>query len=136
MSETMTVDQIIGNYIKLRNKRDSLEAEVKQKTKAISDMMEKLEHKLLQLADDQGVDSFKTEHGTAFIKESDYASVEDWDAVLEFIEKEKAYEFLTKKVNKIPVREYIDTHEGVIPPGMSYGIRRGIQVRIPTKKAK
>jgi hypothetical protein len=132
--QDMTVDQVIGSYIKLRNKRDSIDAEAKQKTKLIGETMMKLEHHLMQLADAQGVDSFKTEHGTAFIKQSDYASVEDWDAVLGFIEGEKAYEFLTRKVNKLAVRDYIDTHEGVIPPGMSYGVRRDIQVRIPSKK--
>jgi hypothetical protein len=137
MTTEMTVDKLIGAYLKLRNKKDSIEAAAKQQTDNIAKLMTKLEQQLLQQCDAQGVDSFKTEHGTAFIKETDYASVEDWDAVIAFIEKNKAYEFLTKKVNKIPVREFIEEHNGEMPPGMSYGVRRGLTVRIPsTSKTK
>jgi len=135
--KAMTVDEAIAAFLKLRNKKDSMEAELKQKTDAIAKIMTKLEQYLMVQASEQGVDSFKTEHGTAFIKEADYASVEDWDVVLEFIADKQAYEFLTKKVNKLAVREYIEENDGLMPPGMTYGVRRGIQVRIPTgSKAK
>ena len=129
----MNIEEAIGAYLKLRNKKDSLEAELKQKTDSITKTMTKLEQFIMQECDKQGVDSFKTDSGTAFLKEADYASVEDWDAVLEFIENTKAYEFLTKKVNKIAVREYIDENGGALPPGMAYGMRRGLTVRIPTR---
>jgi len=132
----MNIDEAIAAYLKLRNKKESMEAELKQKTDSITKLMTKLEQFLMEECDKQGVDSFKTDSGTAFLKEADYASVEDWDAVLEFIEKNKAYEFLTKKVNKIPVREYIEENGGVLPPGMSYGMRRGLSVRIPTGSKK
>jgi predicted transcriptional regulator len=134
MSEGITVDKLIAAYLKLRNKKESIEAAAKEQVKDITALMDKLEQQLLKECEEQGVDSFKTEHGTAFIKETDYASVEDWDAVLEFVEKNKAYEFLTKKVNKIPVREFIEEHKGELPPGMSYGVRRGLTVRIPATK--
>jgi hypothetical protein len=133
----MNIEDAIGAYLKLRNKKESLEAETKQKTDSIGKLMTKLEQFLMEECDKQGVDSFKTNNGTAFLKEADYASVEDWDAVIEFIEKSKSYEFLTKKVNKIAVREYIDENGGALPPGMTYGVRRGLSVRIPTgSKAK
>ena len=132
----MNIDEAIAAYLKLRNKKESMEAELKQKTDSITKLMTKLEQFLMEECDKQGVDSFKTDSGTAFLKEADYASVEDWDAVLEFIEKNKAYEFLTKKVNKIPVREYIEENGGALPPGMTYGMRRGLSVRIPTGSKK
>ena len=132
----MNIDEAIAAYLKLRNKKEAMEAELKQKTDSITKLMTKLEQFLMEECDKQGVDSFKTDSGTAFLKEADYASVEDWDAVLEFIEKNKAYEFLTKKVNKIPVREYIEENGGALPPGMTYGMRRGLSVRIPTGSKK
>jgi uncharacterized protein YlxP (DUF503 family) len=136
MSNEMTIDQAIESYLKLRDKKAAMEARLKEKTDMLNTVMTKLEHFLMEKANEQGVDSFKTDHGTAFIRETDYANVEDWDAVLDFIEKQKAYEFLTKKVNKIAVREYIEENEGSIPPGMAYGTRRALSVRIPATKKK
>jgi len=132
----MTVDDAIGAYLKLRNKKDSMEAALKQQTDVISGVMKKLEHFLLTAAAEQGVDSFKTEHGTAFIKETDFASVEDWDALLEYVMNTKSFEFLTKKVNKTPVKEFIDANGGELPPGTSYGVQRGIQIRVPANNKK
>lgn len=137
MPKEMTVDKLIDAYLKLRNKKEALEASVKQKTEGITKLMTKLEQQLMQQCDEQGVDSFKTEHGTAFLKETDYASVDDWDAVVAFVSGSQAFEFLTKKLNKIAVREYIEENDGELPPGMSYGMRRGLTVKIPTgSKAK
>lgn len=127
----MTVDEAISAYLKLRIKKDSMDAATKQKTDAIKKIMTKLEHFLMEKADENGVDSFKTEHGTAFVKETDYASVEDWDKVVEFVTESQQFEFLTKKVNKVAVKEYIEENDGVLPPGMTYGIRKGMSVRIP-----
>jgi hypothetical protein len=135
MTDKMTVDKAIENYVKLRIKKQEIENVVKEKTKKIDGLMTKLEHFLMTECAEQNVESFKTEHGTAFIKETDYASVDDWDAVIAFVAQEDAFEFMTKKVNKTAVKEYIEENK-MPPPGMSYGLRKDIQIRVPTTKSK
>lgn len=130
----LTVDKVVEQYIKLRNQKGAIEAEVKEKVAGINDKLTKIEMWIQQKADAQGVTSFKTPHGTAFIASTDFASVADWDAVLEFVREGNHYDLLTKGVSKAAVRGYIDETKQV-PPGVNFGSRLSVNVRKPTKKA-
>ena len=134
MSDTLTVDAVIDTYIKLRSQKEVVEADVKQQVAGIKEKMLKLEAWIQAKADETGVKSFKTDHGTAFMSTSDFASVGNWDAVLEFIQKNEAYDLLNKAVNKKAVREYLDAN-GAVPPGVNFGTKIGVSVRRPAKKA-
>ena len=81
----LTVKKVIEAYLKLRSQKESIESEAKEKVMGIKEQMIKLEAWIKNRADEEGVDSFKTAKGTAFLTTSDYAQVADWDAVLEFI---------------------------------------------------
>jgi len=129
---TVTVDSVIKTYMKLRSEKEAIEAEVKDRVSGIKGKMEKLEAWLKAKADADGVTSFKTEHGTAFLTTTDFANVADWDAVLNFIKTEEAYDLLEKRVSKTAVRGYIDAMKEV-PAGINYGTKLDINVRRPTK---
>ena len=72
----LTVDQVIEAYLKYRNKKEALEAEIKDQVKELKDKMAKLEAWIKTKADAEGVTSFKTAHGTAFVTTNDYANVQ------------------------------------------------------------
>lgn len=129
----VTVDDVVAAYIKLRNKKDSLEAEVKEQVKGIKEKMEQMEAWIKEQADAQGVTSFKTKHGTAFLTTSDYANVADWDAVLEFIRSNEAFDMLEKRISKVAVRGYIEANKEV-PPGVNYGTKLEVNIRKPATK--
>ena len=131
----MTVDQVIEAYLKYRNKKESLEAEIKDQVKELKDKMAKLEAWIKAKADAEGVTSFKTAHGTAFVTTNDYANVADWDAVLSFIKKNDAFDMLEKRVSKNAVRGYIDEHK-TVPSGVNYGTRIDVNVRKPANKVE
>ena len=101
--------------------------------KAIKEKMVKLEAYIKKQADEQGVTSFKTGHGTAFVTTTDFAQVADWDAILAFIKKNEAWDMLEKRVAKNAIRGYIDEHKEV-PNGVNYGTRIDINVRKPVAK--
>jgi hypothetical protein len=102
---SVTVDEVIAAYVKLRTKKDAIEAEAKDRVKGVKEKLEQLEAWLKEKADEQGVTSFKTKHGTAFLTTTDYANVGDWDAVLEFVRENEAFDMLEKRISKIAVRE-------------------------------
>ena len=129
----MTVDQVIEAYLKYRNKKEALEAEIKDQVKELKDKMAKLEAWIKTKADAEGVTSFKTAHGTAFVTTNDYANVADWDAVLAFVKENEAYDMLEKRVSKNGVRGYIDEHK-TVPSGVNYGTRIDVNVRKPANK--
>jgi len=130
-----SIDDVIAGYMKLRGQKEAIEAEVKDQVAAIKAKMEKIEAWLKQKADEQGVTSFKGKHGTAFLTTTDYANVADWDAVLNYIKENEAFDMLEKRVSKIAVRGYIDKTKAV-PPGINYGTKLEVTVRKPTKKAE
>jgi Ethanolamine utilization protein EutJ (predicted chaperonin) len=125
---TLTVEQVVGTYIKLRRKKEALENQVKADVDAIKASMGKIEAWLMEKADADGVTSFKTTAGTAFVTTTDFANVADWDAVLTFIKSHDAFDMLEKRVSKSAVRAYMD-ESGDVPPGINYGTKIGINVR-------
>ena len=52
----------------------------KQRWHPLMRWMDKIENHLLALANEQGVQSFATEHGTAYKHTATYRKVEDWGA--------------------------------------------------------
>ena len=132
---TVQVDDVVATYMKLRSQKESMEAEVKDKVSTIKAKMEKLEAWIKEQADVQGVTSFKTKHGTAFLTTTDYANVADWDAVLDFIRTQEAFDMLEKRISKIAVRGYIEANKAV-PPGVNYGTKLEINIRKPVTRVE
>lgn len=130
---TVTVDSVIKTYMKLRTQKEVIEAEAKDKVATVKEKMLKIEAWLKAKADADGVTSFKTDHGTAFLTTTDFANVDDWDAVLRFIREEEAFDMLEKRISKTAVRGYIETNKEV-PPGVKYGTKLDINVRKPTAR--
>jgi|TARA_Y100000310_G_scaffold21924_1_gene21149 hypothetical protein len=129
----LTVDAIVETYITLRSQKEAIEAETKDRLVGIKEKMHKLETWIQAKSDETGVKSFKTDHGTAFLTTSDFASVADWDAVLAFVKENDAYDMLTRGVSKRAVRGYIDANKAV-PDGVNFGTKIGVSVRRPAKK--
>ena len=130
---TVNVDDVVATYMNLRSQKESIEAEVKGRASTIKAKMEKLEAWIKEQADAQGVTSFKTKHGTAFLTTTDYANVADWDAVLDFIRTQEAYDMLEKRISKIAVRGYIEANKAV-PPGVNYGTKLEVNIRKPVSR--
>ena len=130
---TVTVDAVIKKYMKLRSQKEAVEAEIKERVSNIKADMAKLEAFLQAKMDADGLTSFKSKYGTAFLTTTDFANVDDWDAVLRFIREEEAYDMLEKRVSKTAVRGYIEANKEV-PPGIKYGTKLGINIRKPTAR--
>jgi hypothetical protein len=77
----------------------------------------------------QGASSFKTEGGTAFITRKEQATVKDWEATLQYIRENEAYDLLERRVSRIAVRTLVD--EGTPPPGVDYSVKLGVNIRRP-----
>jgi len=127
---SVTVDAVINHYIKLRDQKAEIKAECDARTALVDQQMKKIEAYLLQQADAQGVTSFKTKSGTAFVTTVDMANVADWDAVLKFVRENDAWDMLEKRVNKNAVRQRIEAAKSV-PSGVNWATRLDINVRRP-----
>lgn len=131
----LNIGNVIRTYMKLRDQKTAIEAESKERVANLKSKLEKLEAYLKLQMDTQGLTSFKSDYGTAFLSTTDYANVADWDAVLTFIRANNAYDMLEKRVSKFAVRSYIEFNKAV-PPGVTYGTKLEVHIRKPGVKAE
>lgn len=127
------IGDVIRTYMKLREQKAAIEAETKDRLAGLKVKMEKLEAYLKIQMDEQKLTSFKSEYGTAFLTTTDYANVSDWDATLDFVRTNDAFDMLEKRVSKLAVRGYIEAHKKV-PPGITYGTKLEVNIRKPGAK--
>ncbi len=132
---TPNIGDVIRTYMKLRDQKTAIEAKVKGDLTTLKGKMDKLEAYLKAQMDAQGLTSFKSDFGTAFLTTTDYANVEDWNKTLDFIRDNDAYDMLEKRVSKIAVRGYIEENKAV-PPGVTYGTKLEVNIRKPGAKAE
>lgn len=126
--QTFQVDTVIAKYVELRDQKAKIAADAKAQTEAIDVKLKTIEAWLHKKLHDLGAESFKTDFGTAFLKESDFCSVADWNATLSYIRENEAWHMLKKDVSKNAVVEYITEHQAP-PPGINYGKKEEVQIR-------
>jgi len=122
------LDDLVHKYIVLRDKRDSIKNSVKEKVAAIDETLKLVENAMLAEFQRTGAESVRTPAGTAYKTVRTSATVGDWDAVLEFIQKNDAWYMLDKRVNKTGVEQYRQEHND-LPPGVSWVEDLTINVR-------
>ena len=122
------VAKLVAIYRQLRDQKSGIANKAKEECAVIQANMDKIEAKLLQLFKKLGVDNMKTSAGTPYKSEKVFASVADWDALLEHIKQNDAYELLTRGVSKEAVMAYLEEHND-IPPGVNIRRETVINVR-------
>lgn len=131
----MKTDMLVGKYVELRDRRSKLKKEFEAQDKEIKDMMEKIEDVLHKALIESGEKSKSTNYGIVFKTTKDYANVADWEAVLNFIDENKAWGLLERRVSKNEVKSLMEPDEAgkftkPPPPGINFvqvetvGIRR------------
>jgi hypothetical protein len=116
---TMTTDEAIRCYIRLRDLKKQTEDKHKQELEPITSNMLKLENWLQGQLLAQGAESVKSAHGTAFFSTSASATVKSWPETLTWIKENQEWDFLEARVNKTAVKGFIES-TGEIPPGVDY----------------
>ena len=125
----MDIDRIVGAYIRMRDDLDAERKKFKELEKERKAQMAKIEDHILKLCYDQGVESFKTVHGTAFKKKKDFIKVSNWDAALDYIIANDLRHMLTKSVAKESAKEFMKENNNQLPPGLEYGAITEIGIR-------
>jgi hypothetical protein len=120
---------VIAGYLKLREQKEALADKHREEMAPISSRMTQLENFMLKLLQDANLSSMAFKGvGTMFKKETSSCKVQEWDAILDWIRANEAWEFLEKRVSKTVVEEYSQAH-GELPPGVEVSFTTVVQVR-------
>lgn len=125
----MDIDKVVASYVACRDHLAEVRKEFKGTELEHKSQMAIMETAIMEEADRQGVESFKTKHGTAFKVKKDFISVENWSAALDHMISNDLTHLLTKSVGKAAAKEYMDEHGGALPPGLKYGYIPAISIR-------
>ena len=125
----MNVDQVIQAYIHIRGKKEELADLQKKQMAPVNEQLQKLEAWLLNKLNTDGLQSLKSDAGTAFQQTNTSVTCSDWAATLAWIKEHNAWEFLEARVSKSVVQEFMENNGGEAPPGVKVTPEVVVRVR-------
>jgi hypothetical protein len=123
------IEQIVSTYIKLRDKRDMMYQEFKEKTAQIEEDMQTLKHKLVDISKETGVTSFSSPSGIAYRTVKNRYWTNDWGSFYQFMQEHGAMGLLEKRIHQTSMKEFLDDNPEVHPPGLHVDSEYEITVR-------
>lgn len=125
----MKLSEAVTLYIQLRDKKAQMKSDFDALVAPINDKMEKLEAKLLDVFNKTGMDSVKTEHGTAYTAVRTTASVADREAFMEFVKANEEWSLLEVRASKTAIEQFRDSNDNELPPGINIRSERVVNIR-------
>lgn len=125
----MDMQRVVKAYIRLRDKRSEIKKAYEEEDAKYKAAQERLENEMLRFLETNKMDSVRTESGTFFRQEQVVPSASDWSALYDFIREHNAFEFLERRVTKKAVKEYMEDHDGALPPGVQVFRKYDVSVR-------
>ncbi len=125
----MKLSEAVTLYIQLRDKKAQMKSDFEASVAPINDKMEKLEAKLLDVFNKTGMDSVKTEHGTAYTAVRTTASVADREAFMEFVKANEEWSLLEVRASKTAIEQFRDSNDNELPPGVNIRSERVVNIR-------
>lgn len=125
----MKLSEAVTLYIQLRDKKAQMKSEFEASVAPLNEKMEKLEAKLLDVFNKTGMDSVKTEHGTAYTAVRTTASVADREAFMEFVKANEEWSLIEVRAAKTAIEQFRDNNDNELPPGINIRSERVVNIR-------
>lgn len=127
--EIIPMDTLAKIYIKIRNKIKAIEDEHETQLKALKAQQEEVAHAIKDQMLAMNSTSIKTEFGTAILSQKTRYSATDWDAFKDFVKKHDALDLFEKRIAQGNMKEFLEVHPGVVPPGLNSTTEYQVTVR-------
>lgn len=125
----MKLSEAVSLYIQMRDKKAQMKADFEASIAPLNEKMDKLEAKLLDVFNKTGMDSVKTEFGTAYATTRTTASVADREAFMEYVKANEEWALLEVRTSKTAVEQYRAANDNELPPGVNLREERVVNIR-------
>jgi hypothetical protein len=112
------IEQIVSTYIKLRDKRDMMYQDFKEKTAQIEEDMQTLKHKLVEISKETGATSFSSPSGTAYRTVKNRYWTNDWESFYGFMQDNAVMGLLEKRIHQTNMKDFMEQNPDKHPPGL------------------
>jgi hypothetical protein len=131
MTTALSKDGLAAAYVAARDRVAVRDAETKEANHADKELMGKIETYFKGVAAVEGVDSWKTAHGTIYLSRIDSVKLADPDSYFEYVVDNEAWDLIEKRASKSGVRGFLEAH-GSMPPGAELSTRIEVNIRRPS----
>lgn len=125
-----TADKMAADYMKIREAIKSKEEEIKK----LKLVQAKIADTMLELCEEQNVDSLKTHQGTISRRVQSNFWTADWESFYSFVAKNEAMHLLEKRIHNGNMKEFLAENPEACPPGLQANSKYTVSVRKPTNK--
>lgn len=125
----MKLSDAVSLYIRLRDKKAAMKKEFEASIAPLNEKMDKLEAKLLEVFNTTGMESVRTESGTAYSSVRSSATVADRDSFISFVRSHDEWALLEVRPAKLAIEEFRAANDGSLPPGINFKEERVVNVR-------
>lgn len=125
----MDINKLTSVHLKIRDARSDLKRKFEEEDRKLKIKQERIENEMLRFLQDSNTGSVRTESGTFYRQEEITPTGSDWDAFYRWVRENDAFDALERRIKKTFVKEYMETHEGGIPPGVSVYREYVVRVR-------
>lgn len=132
-SHVITNAKLVKIYSKIRDARKALSAEFDTADKELKTQLERVALEMKSRCLSSGQTGFKTEFGTVYITESLMVSCADWQMFGEWLKDKDPLVYMENRIKKTAIKEFMDTNNGELPPGVVVAKESEARVRAPTK---
>lgn len=124
--------KVTETYIKIRDARAQLRREYETKDDELKAKIGTLEGFMLDHLNRNGMESVRTTTGTFYRQEDIKPNITDDVVFFGWVKENDAFDALERRVKKTFVSEFMETHEGGLPPpGISVHREYVVRVRKP-----
>ena len=125
----MKLSEAVSLYIQLRDKKAQMNADIEASVAPLNEKMDKHEAKLLDVFNKTGMDSVKTEFGTAYATTRSTASVADREVFMDYVKANEEWALLEVRTSKTAVEQYRSANDNELPPGVNLREERVVNIR-------
>jgi hypothetical protein len=125
----MKLSEAVSLYIRLRDRKAAMKKEFEVSIAPLNEKMDKLEAKLLEVFNTTGMESVRTEFGTAYSTVRSSATVADRDSFISYVRSHDDWALLEVRPAKLAIEEFRAANDGGLPPGINFTEERVVNVR-------
>lgn len=115
---TIDLAAVTETYIKIRDARSAAKRAFEAKDDVLKGNLEVIENALLAHLNAQNTESVRTSFGTFYRQVDIKPNIVDDVAFYSWIKDNDAFDALERRVKKVFIKDFMEAHEGAMPPGI------------------
>ena len=132
--EQLGIDDLVAIYLKIRGAIEEKEEQHKAELQELKDQFETVGNKLLEICNEQNLDSIRTPVGTVSRRVSSRYWTSDWESLYQCILENDAPQLLEQRIHNSNMRQFLEENPDKFPAGLQNDRKYAVQVRKPTAK--